>query len=186
MREPPATSATFGLLAEFAEADKLRSAVRVSREAGYRQLDAFSPFPIEGLADAIGFSERRVPVAAMLGGVAGAGLGYGLQAYANITFPIEIGARPLLPWQAFMLIFFELLVLGAVGAAIGAMLVFNRLPRLNHPVFEVPTFRLATSDAFFLAILANDPQFEEAETRSFLERLAPLRVDTIPQAEPPW
>jgi hypothetical protein len=122
----------------------------------------------------------------LIGGIAGAALGYGLQVYTNLAFPIDVGNRPLIATPGFMLITFEVLVLVAVLLTIGGMFLLNHLPRLHHPVFEVAAFRRASWDRFFLIIFSNDARFDQVATRDFLLGLAPRRVDLVPgtQAAP--
>jgi hypothetical protein len=119
------------------------------------------------------------------GGVFGGAVGYSMQVYTNVAYPTDIGGRPMVPWQAFMLITFELTVLFAVLFSIGGMLSINHLPRLHHPVFDVPGFHLASDDKFFLIILGNDAKFDAKRTREFLARLRPIRIDTVLHTEPP-
>lgn len=185
MREPTPTQRVFGLMAEFNRPERLIEAVRRAREAGFERVDAHSPFPIEGLAEELGFRDQRVPWFTLLGGVIGAGLGYWMQVYANHAFPLDIGNRPLVTTPAFMMITFELMVLGAVLFSILSMLAFNHLPRLNHPLFDVGSFQLASADKFFLVVLSNDPKFDPRHTRAFLRSLDPVRVDQIGQTEEP-
>jgi hypothetical protein len=185
MREPTAAAPVFGLMAEFDRAEQLIEGVRRAREAGFRQLDAYSPFPIDGLAEELGFADQRVPWLTLLGGMVGAAVGYGMQVYTNHAFAIDIGNRPLFAPPAFMLITFELMVLFAVLFSIGSMLAFNHLPRLNHPLFDVASFHLASQDKFFLVVLGNDPKFERERTRRFLRGLKPVRIDVIGKTEEP-
>jgi len=185
MREPAASQRVFGLMAEFNRPERLIEAVRRTREAGFERVDAHSPFPIEGLAEELGFHDQRVPWLALVGGIVGAGLGYLMQVYTNHAFPLDIGNRPLVTPPAFMMITFELLVLGAVLFSIISMLGFNHLPRLNHPLFDVDSFRLASTDKFFLVVLSNDRKFDPRDTRAFLHSLDPVRVDQIGQTEEP-
>lgn len=173
----------FGLIAEFNSADLLSAAVQNSRNRGYVSLDTYSPYPFEGLKEALGMKENIVPWLCFAGGVLGAATGYGLQVYTNYAYPIPIGGRPLYAWQPFMLITFELTVLFAVSFAIIGMLVLNRLPRLHHPVFDAPDFHLAAYDKFFLVIFSTDPKFDAEETGSFLRSLDPLRVDIVSSGE---
>jgi hypothetical protein len=177
--------ALYGLVAEFDTGQRLLDGVRQARRAGFRQIDACSPFPVEGLGEAIGFGEQRVPWLTLCGGLFGAALGYGMQVYTNLAFPIDIGNRPLLAPPAFLLITFELTVLFAVLFAIGGMLALNRLPRLHHPLFEVDGFELATSNKFFLAILATDRQFDRERTDAFLRSLRPSKVSPVPCTDAP-
>jgi hypothetical protein len=181
MHEPAATSPVFGLMAEFDRPDRLLEAVQQARAARYRTVDAYSPFPIEGLAEALKFDDPRVPILTLIGGVAGAALGFGMQVYTNLAFPIDIGNRPLVAVPAFMLITFELGVLCAVLLTIGGMFLLNHLPRLHHPVFDVESFHLASSDKFFLVIFSSDKKFDADETRDFLTSLKPRRIDLMAQ-----
>ncbi len=186
MREPlPAPGQVFGVLAEFNDAERLLDGARQARAAGYTQLDSYTPFPIEGLAEILGFREQRIPWLTLIGGVVGALAGFGMQAWANWSFPIDIGNRPLIATTAFMLITFELLVLGAVFFCIGAMLGLNRLPRLHHPLFDVEEFRLASADKFFLLVLSNDVLFSRERVGAFLQGLGPVRVSVVPHTEQP-
>ena len=185
MREPSPTHGVYGLLAEFSTADALVEAVKTARAAGYRCIEGFSPFPIEEMGEAIGFSSNTVPLACLIGGIAGCVGGFLMQVYCTLDFPLNIGGRPLIPPEAFALITFELTVLGAVGGAVLAMLIANRLPRLNHPVFEAKSFHLATTDKFFLLIQANDPKFDEGAVRRFLARLNPVSIEAPPFTEEP-
>jgi len=185
MREPDATSAVFGLMAEFDRPERLLDAVKQARSAHYRRMDAYSPFPIEEMPEALGFDDSRVPILAFIGGVIGAAAGYGMQVYTNLAFPIDIGNRPLVAPPAFMLITFELGVLISVLFTIFGMLLLNHLPRLHHPVFDVPSFHLASSDKFFLVVFSSDKKFDPDDTRAFLQSLKPRRVDlmTAPVAD---
>jgi hypothetical protein len=183
MAEPSPARGVFGLVAQFDRPEGLIEAARRAREAGFVRFETYSPFPIDELSGVEAFREPWVPLATLLGGVAGAAVGYGMQVYASLDYPIDIGGRPLAAAPAFALITFELLVLFAVVASVLTMLVRNRLPRLHHPLFEIETFHLATLDRFFLAIESNDPQFDREGVRAFLEGLNPVRVDEAPFAE---
>lgn len=185
MREPKPHPGVYGLLAEFDRAEALVEATKAAREHGYACIEGFSPFPIPEMAEAIGFSDSRVPLACLLGGIAGGTGGFLMQVYANLDFPLNVGGRPLIPPEAFALITFELTVLGAVLAAIGTMFVLNRLPRLNHPIFEAERFHLASSNRFFLLVQSNDPKFDEAAVRRFLMGLRPVSIVAPPFTEEP-
>jgi hypothetical protein len=181
MREPGVKQPVFGMMAEFDRPERLIEAVRQAREARFRAIDAYSPFPIEELTEILNLRDRRVPILTAIGAILGAASGFGIQVYANLAFPIDIGSRPLVAIPAFLLITFELGVLGAVLFAIFGMLVLNRLPRLHHPVFDVETFDLASMDKFFLIIFSSDRRFDPEATRDFLMRLKPRRVDLLSQ-----
>jgi hypothetical protein len=155
------------LLLEFDDPEALMAAAR-RLHADEAAFDAFTPFPIEGLAALTGFREMRVPWLTFLGGVLGAVIGFGTQVYTNLAYPIDIGGRPLIAWQAFMLITFELMVLFAVLFSIGGMLFLNRLPRLHHPLFDDERFSFADGNRFFLVVRGGD--------RRSLAALDPVRI----------
>jgi hypothetical protein len=171
----------YGLLAEFATADALLEAARRAYDAGYRNIEAFSPFPVEGLADAIGFHSHRVPLLTFLGGVVGGLGGYLMQWYAAaVDYPINVGGRPLHSWPSFIPITFELTVLGAALFAAFGMLALNGLPRLFHPLFAVPEFELASRNRFFLCLRAGEPGFDADQAREMLAGLDPLKISEVP------
>jgi hypothetical protein len=170
----------YGLLAEFTSPDALRDAVVQARQAGYRRVEAFTPFPVDGLAEAAGFHDRRVPLACLLGGIAGAATGFLMQVYVSLDYPLNVGGRALVPLPAFAVVTFELTILFAVATMIVAMLWFNGLPRLSHPLFNIARFHLASRDRFFLCIEQRDSQFKLADTRAFLEALHPTSVVEVP------
>jgi len=170
----------YGLLAEFSDPTELVAAARRAYEEGYRQMDAYSPFPVEELAEALGFHRTRVPLIVLIGGLVGCIGGYFLQYYiAAIHYPLNIGGRPLNSWPAFIPITFELTVLIAALSAVLGLLALNGLPMPYHPVFNVPRFALATRDRFFLCIEATDPLFDLEGTRRFMERLVPREVSEV-------
>jgi hypothetical protein len=172
--------ALYGLMAEFASAEALLVAVRRTYAEGYREIEAYSPFPVEGLSEAIGFTSNRMPLLTLLGGILGAAIGYFIQWYsAVIDYPLNVGSRPFNSWPAFIPVIFELGILGAALAAVFGMLLLNGLPRLSHPVFNVRDFDLATRNRFFLGIKVNDPLFDREATRRFLESLRPLNVAEV-------
>jgi hypothetical protein len=173
-----------GLAAEFDSAETLLQAARALHAAGWRRFEAFSPFPIEGLAEAEGFRERRIAPATLAGGLIGAACGYGMQVYTSLDFPLDIGGRPPVSPPAFVLITFELTVLFAVGACVTAMLVLNRLPRLSHPVFDIPRFHLASLDRFFIVLDADDPAFDRRQSPALLKSLGAVRVEPTPAPDP--
>jgi hypothetical protein len=181
MREPGSNVAIFGMMAEFDGPERLIEAARQARAARFRAIDTYSPFPIEELTEILELADIRIPILTAVGGILGAVIGFGLQVHTNLAFPIDIGNRPLIATPGFMLITFELGVLGAVLATIFGMLILNRLPRLHHPVFDIETFGLASMDKFFLVIFSNDRRFDSEATRDFLMGLRPHRVDLLTQ-----
>lgn len=165
------------LLAEFPTAASLLAAAARLHAAGYRHTDAYTPFPVEGLSEALGLPRSYVPLGTLLGGLIGAAGGYFMCWYANvINYPLNIGGRPHNSWPAWIPLTFELGVLGAALTGTIVMLVANGLPRLHHPVFDVPGFERASQDRFFLAIDPADPQFDPIETPKLLASLGPLAV----------
>jgi hypothetical protein len=167
-------------MAEFAEHDQLLEAARKSYAAGYRRMDAFSPFPVEELAEALGHEFSLVPFITLLGGMIGGLGGYFMEWYSMARlYPINVGGRPHNSWPNFIPITFELTILVASISAFVGMLILNRLPQPHHPVFNVPEFRRASIDRFFLCIEVDDPKFEHQATASFLESLKPLKVTEV-------
>ena len=167
-------------MAEFDSPTELVAAVHRTRAAGYRNIDAYTPFPIEELGEALGIHERRLPLIVLIGGITGGLAGYLLQYWTSvIDYPLNVGGRPLHSWPSFLPITFETTVLAAALSAVLGMLALNGLPMPYHPVFNVPRFALATRDQFFLCIEATDSQFDRADTRRFLETLRPLGVSEV-------
>jgi hypothetical protein len=171
----------YGLMAEFDSASDLVAAADRTREAGYKKIDAYSPFPVEGLAEAIGFHHDLVPLITLIGGIIGGGSGYLMQWWmAAVSYPTNIAGRPLNSWPAYIVITFEMTILfGAIFAVLG-MLALNGLPMPYHPVFNVPRFAFATKDRFFLIVFASDKQYDAAATRKFLEGLNPRSISEVP------
>jgi hypothetical protein len=176
----PATPAIYGLMAEFDTPEALLEAARRAHAEGYRQMDGYSPFPVEGLAEAIGFHRTWLPFVVLLGGIIGGLGGYFLQYYvAVIEYPLNVGGRPFHSWPAFIPVTFEMTVLIAALAAVLGMLALNGLPMPYHPVFHVPRFDLASRNLFFLCIEATDPRFDRDTTRRFLEGLGAREVSEV-------
>ena len=162
----------YGLMAEFSDPDALLAAARRAFDEGFRKMDAYTPFPVEGLAEAIGFHRTRVPLIVLIGGIIGCVGGFFLQYWiAVIDYPVNVGGRPLNSWPSFIPVTFELTILIAALSAFFAVLALNGLPMPYHPVFNVERFELASRSRFFLCIEASDPKFQPDETRRFLEAL---------------
>jgi hypothetical protein len=175
------TEPCYGWLADFSSADALLRAVRAARGAGYRRLEACTPFSVEGLPEALALAPNRVSLLTLLGGILGGGGAFFLQWYsAVVNYPINSGGRPLNSWPAFIPPTFELAVLGAALATFLGMLFLNGLPRLRHPLFEVAEFHLASRNRFFLCIRSDDTQFSMAGTRAWLESQSPVHVFLVP------
>ena len=161
-----------GLMVEFETPEEILSSTRQAWEAGYREMDAYSPYPVEGLATALGMRRSRIPSIVFCGALVGAGVGFLMQYYSMvIDYPFNSGGRPLNSWPAFITIAFEVMILVASLSAVVGMLFLNGLPRPNHPVFSAPGFERASQDRFFLCIEATDPQFDVVETTRFLSAL---------------
>ena len=171
----------YGLIAEFDTPTEIVVAARRAHEEGYRKMDAYSPFPVEGLSDAIGFHHDSVALICLLGGLLGLATAYVLQYWINvIAYPINIGGRPLHSWPSFIVVSFEMTVLfGGLAAAFG-MLAMNGLPMPYHPLFNVPSFSFASRDKFFLCIEAVDPKFDRETTYKFLAGLGPRTITEVP------
>ena len=172
--------ALYGLAAEFDDPTALVHAARRAYEEGYRRMDAYSPFPIEELSEAIGFHHSRLPLLVLIGGILGCLSGFFMQYYIAVTYyPINIGGKPFNSWPAFIPVTFECTVLLAALTAVFGMLALNGLPEPYHPLFNVKRFALATRDRFFLCIESRDPQFHPDKTRQFLDSLAPREVSEV-------
>ncbi len=170
----------YGVMGEFATPEELVHAVEKTREAGYRRLDAYTPFPVEGLSEALGLKRNLVPAITLLGGLGGGLTGFFFQVWANVSsYPMNIGGRPLNSWPAFIPVTFELTILGAALSAVFGMLALNRLPQPHHPVFNVHRFTHASSDRFFVCIEARDPKFHLADTARFLQDLHAHHVSEV-------
>jgi hypothetical protein len=174
--------ALYGLMAEFDSPDALVAASRRAHDEGYRRLDAYTPFPIEELHEALGIHHTLVPLLVLVGGIVGGLSGYGLEYWVSaVAYPLNVGGRPLHSWPSFIPVTFELTVLFAALTAVVGMLALNKLPMPYHPVFNAPRFALATRDRFFLCIEAADAKFDAAGTRRFLESCGPREVTDVAQ-----
>ncbi|MFI4980433.1 MAG: DUF3341 domain-containing protein [Nevskiales bacterium] len=169
----------YGMLAEFSTPAALLHAARAAHGAGYRKLEAYAPMPIEGLAEALGPADKRLPGLALVGAIIGGAGTFALQ-WWNVTadYPLNIGGRTP-AWPGLIPSTFEMTVLGAALAIFFGVLLRSRLPRLYHPVFNDPGFAAASSDRFFLCIEATDPSYDPQRTRDFLERLEAMRVTQV-------
>ncbi|MGE0451000.1 MAG: DUF3341 domain-containing protein [Vicinamibacterales bacterium] len=169
-----------GLMAEFESPTALVTAADRTREAGYVDVDAYSPIPIEELHHAIGFKSTKLPLMVLIGGLVGGSLGFTLEYWVSaIAYPLNVGGKPLFSWPMFIPVTFECSILGAALTAVFGMLALNKLPQPYHPVFNVPRFAEASRNRFFLCIESTDRQFDLARTRAFLESLGPTEVTTV-------
>jgi hypothetical protein len=162
--------AIYGILAEFDSSTELVYAAKAAYAAGYRKMDAYSPFPIEDASEAIGFHKSRVPLIVLLGGLLGGLSGFGLQYWINvISYPLNIGGKPYDSWPAF-----------AGLSGVFGMFALNGLPMPYHPLFNVDRFSAVTRDKFFLCVEAADPKFDLVDTQRFMESLKPLSISEVP------
>jgi hypothetical protein len=171
----------FGVMAEFETAQEVLEATRRARLEGYRDMDAYTPYPVEGLATELGLPRTRVPFVVLVAGLVGAAVGFFMQYWSMaVDYPFNVGGRPENSWPVFIPITFEVMVLVAAFAALFGMLFLNGLPRPHHPVFNVPRFARASQDRFFLCIEATDPRFDREATRQFLAGLGAKEVAEVP------
>jgi hypothetical protein len=173
-------AALYGLMAEFDDPDVILDAATKARDAGYKRMEAYSPFPVHGLHEAVGFRDNRMPWIIFFAGLAGAAAGYALQYYVSVVaYPMNVGGRPHHSWPSFIPITFETTVLFAAFGAVIGMLALNGLPLPYHPVFNAPGFERASQDRFFLCIEAADPKFDAKGTEQFLASLNPIQVSAV-------
>jgi Protein of unknown function (DUF3341) len=164
----------YGVMAEFDNPSDLVAAARRTYEAGYRRINGYSPYPIEELSEAIGFTRTSLPLIVLLGGIVGAVSGYFMQYWIEVVnYPLNVGGKPFNSVPAFIPVTFECTILFAAFAAVLGMLALNKLPQPYHPVFNAPNFALATRDSFFLVIEASDRKFEHDEVVEFMKSLEP-------------
>jgi hypothetical protein len=181
MDHTPAVPSLYGLMAEFDDPTALVAAARRTHEQGYRQFDAFSPFPIHEIFEAMHLHDKRVPRIVLVGGLVGLMAGLGLQVWVSaFAYPLNIGGKPFLSWPMFVPVTFELTILFAALSAVFGMFILNGFPQPYHPVFNVPRFAQAASqDGFFLAIEATDPKFDREQTHQFLQSLGAREINEV-------
>jgi hypothetical protein len=171
----------YGIMAEFAQPEQLLAATRAASRAGYRKIEAYTPYAVEGLAEALGRKRTLVPLIVLSGGIAGGVGGYFMQWYAmGRDYPFNIGGRPFHSWPMFVPITFELTILTAAICALVSMIALNRLPQPYHPVFNVADFARASVDRFFLCIETSDPNVDVEKTREFLLSCHAREVTEVP------
>lgn len=171
----------YGALAEFKSPEDLLAATRKVREAGYRNLDAFSPFPVEGLDRIMQFPRPTISFVGLGGAITGASIALAMQFFTNYDYPVNVGGRPIYPIPAFAVVTFELTILFSALAMLIAMLWQNGLPRLSYPIFNGEQFHRASKDRFFLCVSADDAKFDVSETLAFLSRTGALSVELVPE-----
>ena len=172
----------YGIMAEFDTATDMVDAANKVRLAGYTHTDAFSPFPLHEIDEALGIKRSILPLLVFAGGITGLLTGIGLQVWVHyIEYPLNVGGRPFISIPSFVPPAYELTILLAGFTAVFGMLFLNGLPRPYHPVFNVPRFALATREKFFLLIEAADPKYDYEKVRSFMEELKPQEVFDVPE-----
>jgi len=170
----------YGIIAEFEHAHDVVVAADRSYQAGYRKMDAYTPLPVEGLSEALGFRDVYVPTMMLVAGILGCIGGFGLLYYClGISYPLNIGGREIVSWPYYLPITFECTVLAAALTGVFGMIAINGLPQPYHPVFDAPDFELASSSRFFLCIEHTDPHFDRVETRRFMETLGAAKVSEV-------
>jgi hypothetical protein len=172
--------ATYGLMAEFDNPSDAVAAARRIHEEGYTKIDAFSPYPVEELSEAIGVHSTKMPLVVLIGGLLGGTAGYFMQYYLHVHYyALNVGGKPLHSWPAFIPVTFEMTVLGAALFAVFGMLAMNGLPEPYHPVFNAPNFALASRDRFFVLVESADPKFDRERTGELLRSLHPREVTDV-------
>lgn len=173
-------SSLHGIIAEFETPEQLLAAAEATRDAGYKKFDCYTPFPFEGLSEAMGFKDDRVPWLTLIFGVCGGVFGFLFVGWAvTQSYVFNIGGRPLYSWPQWIVPTFEMTILSAALLGIGSMIVLNGLPQPYHSVFNAPGFERASNDRFFICIEADDAKFDVASTRSFLQALQPLTISEV-------
>lgn len=185
MHHDTKTTDLYGVLAEYDSPEALLAATRRAAEAGYRKMEAYSPFPVDGVAEAMGFEKNAVAPIVLAFGILGGTTGFCMQWYSAFSTRLNIGGRPFFSWPAFIPITFELTVLFAALSAVVGMLMLNGLPRPYNPIFNAPKFDRASSDGFFLCIEAEDPQFDREQARRLLEETSPRSISDVPHTVGP-
>lgn len=180
MHEVEKKDKRYGIVAEFEDGDALIHAAEAARHAGYKRMEGYSPFPVHGLSEAIGFHDNRVPWLVFLAGLTGGCFGYWMQFYISVVdLPLNVGGKPINSTPSFVPITFELTILFAVLTAFWSVLLLNWLPQPYHPIFNAPGFERASQDRFFLCIEREDPLFDGEGTREFLQGLDPIAVNEV-------
>ncbi|MTV11990.1 MULTISPECIES: DUF3341 domain-containing protein [Bradyrhizobium] len=174
------TEHAYGMLGEFDSPEALLTAAKQARAAGYRELDAFTPFPVRSLASILRIPRPRISLVGLTGALVGGGAALLMQMFVSYDYPLNVGGRPIYALSAFAVVTFELTILFSALAMVIAMLWQNGLPRLNYPVFAAPRFHLASKDRFFLCVRSDDPMFDDQDTAAFLASAGAASVERVP------
>lgn len=170
----------YGTVAVFDDDRKLVAAARAAREFGYTRMDAFTPFPVHGIDEAIGIP--RSPLGYIVAGGGFVGLLSGLFLIwwtGAVDYPLVVGGKPLFALVPSIPIMFELTILLSAFSAVIGMFALNKLPRFYHPVFNFSGFEGATDDKFLLAIEASDPVFNPDETALLLTQWGATNAELV-------
>jgi hypothetical protein len=174
----------YGVAAEFDNVGVIVAAARDIGGSGFKTVEAYTPFPVAELTEAVGFREHRVPLSVLIGGVLGGLGGFALQYCTSVLdYPHNIGGRPMDSWQAFVPVTYESIILGALGFGYATFFFLNRLPRLSRPVFSARNFYRASSDRFFLCVVTNDSDQHPDRAEEILRKHAPLSLSRVPKEE---
>lgn len=169
-----------GIIAEFKDPGALLKAAEATHAAGYKNYDAYSPFPIHGMDDAMALGQSKLGWIVLCGGAFGLSLGFGLQTWvATQAYKLVISNKPLFSFQAFIPVTFELMVLFSAFCAVFGMFALNKLPEFYHPFFRSNNFRKVTSHGFFIGIESQDPQFDQSKVEAFLKDLGGDSIEVI-------
>jgi hypothetical protein len=173
-------SPIYGIAAEYETPEALMAAADKARRAGYVKMDAFTPFPVEGMSKAIGIKDKWILIMMLIGGFVGCFNGFALQYWAMVaSYPLNIGGKPIWSWPQMVPVSYELTILTAALTGVFGMIIINGLPMLYHPMFNVPGFERASQDRFFLCIEEADKKFDLQETARLLEETGALRVAQV-------
>ena len=182
MSEAPLENLPYGMLAEFDHPDDCIAAIKKTRAAGYKDIDAYSPYAVGGIIDALGFKKSEIGPIMFIGGMVGAISGFCMQVWTQaIDYPLNIGGKPLISWPMFIPVTFEMMILTASLSGVFGLIALCGLPMFNHPLFNSERFGRASRDRFFLCIEASDAKYDTQATQAFLATLAPLSVEEVPQ-----
>ena len=173
-------NSTYGIVAEFTSSEVLKAACRKVRDSGYNKTDAFTPFPLEGLNEALGARDKWVPFIMLMAGFIGAVSGFTLAFWAmGISLPLNIGGKPTNSWPLFIPPTFEMTILTSALVGVASMFILNGLPSPYHSMFNTPNFDRASTDRYFLTIEAEDRLFDEVETLEFMNTLGADNVSVV-------
>lgn len=173
-----------GALARFEDPAAVYHAAETMRDAGYTKFDVMAPFPIHGIDEAMGMKRSPLPMMVAGGGFTGAGLGYLLQWWTtSVDYALVVQGKPYGAWEPFLMVTFEMGVLGAAFTALFGMLALNGLPRFHHPLFNSEKFLSASDDQFFIAVEAEDQRFDPDRVRRELESAGGHDIELIEETE---